>query len=116
MRVYAEEAAPLAVRAARAAVAEFGFAAGSFTHLVTVSCTGFAAPGIDLALVRGLGLRPTVERTHVGFMGCHGALNGLRVAGAFAGADPAARVLLCAVELCSILQWWISTPPAGASA
>src|SRR5204863_9815535 len=101
MRIYAEEAGPLAVRAARAAVAESGFAADSFTHLVTVSCTGFAAPGVDLALVRGLGLRPTVERTHVGFMGCHAALNGLRVASALTTADPAARVLLCAVELCS---------------
>ena len=46
---------------------------------------GFSAPGFDLALFDRLGLRPVVERTHVGFMGCHGALNGLRVAGAYAG-------------------------------
>jgi predicted naringenin-chalcone synthase len=105
MRVYAEEAGPLALRAARPALAEAGFAPGSVTHLVTVSCTGFAAPGVDLALITGLGLRPTVERTHVGFMGCHGALNGLRVAAAFA-ADPAARVLLCAVELCSLHYYY----------
>ena len=71
-----------------------------------MSCTGFVAPGVDLALIRGLGLRPTVERTHVGFMGCHGALNGLRVANAFAAADPAARVLLCAVELCSLHYYY----------
>ncbi len=102
MRVYAAEAPPLAVRAARAALAESCFEPGSVTQLVTVSCTGFVAPGVDLALIRGLGLRPTVERTHVGFMGCHGALNGLRVANAYASADPAARVLLCAVELCSL--------------
>ena len=50
--------------------------------------------------------RPTVQRTHVGFMGCHGALNGLRVANAFATADPAARVLLCAVELCSLHYYY----------
>ena len=106
MAVYAEEAGPLALRAAAGAVAESGFAPASFTHLVTVSCTGFAAPGVDLALITGLGLRPTVERTHVGFMGCHGALNGLRVANAFAAADPAARVLLCAVELCSLHYYY----------
>src|SRR5947209_4547977 len=52
--------------------------------------------------IGGRNLRPTVERTHVGFMGCHGALNGLRVARALTGADPSARVLLCAVELCSL--------------
>ena len=51
---------------------------------------------------RSWACRPTVQRTHVGFMGCHGALNGLRVARAFAEADPAARVLLCAVELCGL--------------
>lgn len=110
MTMYAAEAGPLALRAARAAVAESGFAPASFTHLVTVSCTGFGAPGVDLALIRGLGLRPTVERTHVGFMGCHGALNGLRVANAFASADPAARVLVAAVELCSLHYYYGNDP------
>ncbi|MCZ2340861.1 MAG: type III polyketide synthase [Bacteroidales bacterium] len=102
MALYAEEAPRLAVRAAAAAVTQADFAPDSFTHLVTVSCTGFAAPGVDLALIQELGLRPTVERTQVGFMGCHGALNGLRVAHAYARADPQARVLVCAVELCSL--------------
>jgi predicted naringenin-chalcone synthase len=101
-RRYARESVKLAVAAAGPAVAAAGFTPDSITHLVTVSCTGFVAPGIDLALIRGLCLRPTVERTHVGFMGCHGALNGLRVANAYAAADPAARVLVCAVELCSL--------------
>lgn len=105
-RVYAAEAGPLAVRSAERAMAEAGFAAAEVTHLVTVSCTGFAAPGVDFALIDGLGLKPTVQRTHVGFMGCHGALNGLRVANAFATADPAATVLLCAVELCSLHYYY----------
>jgi predicted naringenin-chalcone synthase len=106
MAIYAEEAGPLAVRAAAAALAESGFAAESITHLITVSCTGFVAPGVDFALICELGLPPTVARTHVGFMGCHGALNGLRVAHAFARADPAARVLVCAVELCSLHYYY----------
>jgi predicted naringenin-chalcone synthase len=102
MRIYAAEAGPLAVQAAAEAMAEAGFPTESITHLVTVSCTGFVAPGVDLSLITELGLKSTVQRTHVGFMGCHGALNGLRVANAFATADPAARVLLCAVELCCL--------------
>jgi predicted naringenin-chalcone synthase len=106
MRVYAEGAGPIALRAATTALAESGFDPASVTHLITVSCTGFAAPGIDLALIHGLGLRPTVQRTHVGFMGCHGALNGLRVANAFATAEPAARVVVCAVELCSLHYYY----------
>ncbi|MDA2917820.1 type III polyketide synthase, partial [Nitrospinae bacterium AH_259_B05_G02_I21] len=43
-----------------------------------------------------------VQRTHVGFMGCHGALNGLRVASSFVEANPEARVLVSAVELCTL--------------
>ena len=74
----------------------------AITHLITVSCTGFAAPNFDIQLINSLGMRPTVERVHVGFMGCHAALNGLRVANAFASADANARVLLCAVETCSV--------------
>jgi predicted naringenin-chalcone synthase len=106
MRVYAEEAGPMALRAAASALAESGVLSEEITHLVTVSCTGFAAPGVDLALISGLGLKPTVQRTHVGFMGCHGAMNGLRVANAFASADPAARVLVCAVEMCSLHYYY----------
>src|SRR5262249_43887753 len=102
MSVYAEDAGPLALRAAQAALEQARLRPGEVTHLVTVSCTGFAAPGVDVALIRGLGLSPTVQRTHVGFMGCHGAINGLRVGIAFSGADAKAVVLLCAVELTSL--------------
>ncbi|MEN6626814.1 MAG: type III polyketide synthase [Candidatus Sumerlaeia bacterium] len=111
MDVYHRLAPSLAARAARSAIESAeAFTARSpqaeirhhITHLVTVSCSGFSAPGIDVALIRELGLAPTVERTHIGFMGCHGALNGLRVARAICGADADARVLLCALELCSL--------------
>jgi predicted naringenin-chalcone synthase len=99
---YKREALPLALDAARRALAESAIDPERLTHLVTVSCTGFYAPGIDIGLIEQLGLPRTIERTHVGFMGCHGALNGLRVADAFIGARPDAHVLLCAVELCGI--------------
>src|SRR5205807_1380827 len=72
------------------------------THIITVTCTGFEAPGTDVALLAGLGLRPTTQRLQIGFMGCHGAINGLRAAQAITAADARARVLLCAVELCSL--------------
>ena len=102
MRVFEEAAPPLAAAAAQSALLDAGMATDAITHLVTVSCTGFFAPGLDAALVERLGLRRTVQRTHVGFMGCHGALNGLRVASSLAGSDPDTRVLLCCVELCSL--------------
>ena len=102
MHVYRAEAGPLATAAAAAALRQADLSPEALTHLVTVSCTGFHAPGFDQELLHALGLSAEIQRTHIGFMGCHGALNGLRVARAFTDADPDARVLVCAVELCSL--------------
>ncbi|HEV2971638.1 MAG TPA: type III polyketide synthase [Pirellulales bacterium] len=102
MERFSEEAPPLALAAARAALARSAVAAQDITHLITLCCTGFVAPGFDVRLIKGLKLSPETARTHVGFMGCHGALNAVRVASAFAGADPQARILICATELCSL--------------
>jgi len=102
MAIYESEAPLLGIKASAEALAQSGVLPNEITHLVTVSCTGFAAPGFDAAIINDLGLCQSVERTHVGFMGCHAALNGLRVARAYAESDPKARVLVCSVELCSL--------------
>jgi len=102
MQRYECEAPGLAALATERALADSGLDPGELTHLVTVSCTGFYAPGVDAALIDQLGLSRQVQRTHVGFMGCHAALNGIRVASSFVESDPAARVLVCSVELCTL--------------
>ena len=102
MRKYEAEAGALALEAAELALRRAGVDRTRVTHLVTVSCSGFYAPGFDIGLVRDLPLPSSLARTHIGFMGCQGALNGLRVAHAFLKADPSACVLLCALELCSL--------------
>ncbi len=102
MEVFRLHATSLAIRACKRALAESAIPTGSITHLITISCTGFHAPGVDCDLIDQLQLPLSTQRTHVGFMGCHAALNGLRVAHAFIEADPKAVVLLCAVELCSL--------------
>jgi prepilin-type processing-associated H-X9-DG protein len=110
MQHYVALAPGLAKEAAGRALQQARLDPADVTHLITVSCTGFRAPGLDYELIRGLGLPPTTERTHIGFMGCHGALNGLRVADAFAGSQPSARILLCAVELC-VLHFFYGWDP-----
>jgi len=100
--VYQQEASTLAHRACVTALGRARMAGSQITHLVTVSCTGFDAPGVDCALVDSLNLPATVRRTHIGFMGCHGAINAMAVAKAYAESDPSARVLVCCVELCSL--------------
>jgi prepilin-type processing-associated H-X9-DG protein len=102
MEIYEERAPQIATEASGKALERSNMLPGDVSHLVTVSCSGFAAPGVDIKLIKRLGLAPTVKRTHVGFMGCHGAINGMRVAQGFCDSDPKARVLLCAVELCSL--------------
>ena len=102
MEAYRRNATLLALQACKRAFSEAHISADVITHLITISCTGFHAPGVDCDLINQLPLSPHVQRTHVGFMGCHAALNGLRVAQAFVEADPKAVVLLCAVELCSV--------------
>lgn len=99
---FAAEATPLALTSCRRALDEAALQPGEITHLITVSCTGFFAPGVEFELIKQLGLSPAVARVNVGFMGCHGAMNALRVAQAFIGAEPSARVLLCCTELCSL--------------
>jgi predicted naringenin-chalcone synthase len=102
MEKYEEHSLILALQSCRAALDQADQDVSEITHLVTVSCTGFDAPGFDIGLIQKLGLSPETSRTHVGFMGCHGSFNALRVAKAYVDADPQAVVLVCSVELCSL--------------
>jgi len=110
--VYTREAAKLFVQAAQDALTASGVATSSITHVVTVSCTGFFAPGPDYAVVRGLELGADVQRFHVGFMGCYAAFPALKMAKAFCEADPQAVVLVICAELCTLHMHSSSDPDA----
>ena len=71
------------------------------THLIVTTCTGFYAPGLDLQIVEHFGLADGVERTIVGFMGCQAAIPALKLAGHIVRSQPAARVLMVNLELCT---------------
>ncbi len=96
MDAYAEHATDLAAEALRK------LDPGPITHLIVASCTGFAAPGIDQRLADRLGLGGALARTSVGFMGCYAAVPALRLAQQAVRADPAARVAVVALELCTL--------------
>jgi predicted naringenin-chalcone synthase len=74
----------------------------SIDRLITVSCTGFSAPNFDYEIVTNLGLRASIKRTHIGFMGCAAALVGFTSVLEACQAASAQRALLVSVELCSI--------------
>lgn len=100
--VFTLEASKLFVRAAQQVLGDSGVRPEEVSHVITVSCTGFFAPGPDFAVVRALGLKPQVHRFHVGFMGCYAAFPALKMALAFCEADPTATVLVVCAELCTL--------------
>ncbi len=102
MHTYNLHAANLSALACRSAIRDAGIEINKITHLVTASCTGFSAPGFDLQIIDLLALNRNIYRTHIGFMGCHGAMNALRVAQGYCATNEQATVLVCATEICSL--------------
>ena len=74
----------------------------AITHLITVTCTGISAPGLDILLMQKLNLSPNIVRTSVNFMGCYAALHALKIADAFCRADTSAKVMVVCTELCTL--------------
>ena len=101
-QIYEQLAPPLAAQAAIQALTESERLAKNVTHLITVSCTGFFAPGLDVSLIRDLKLNPQVKRFHLGFMGCYAALPALDLAAQIVKAQPKSNVLVVCCELCSL--------------
>lgn len=102
MAFYQQAALGLAASAATDCLDQVHDSLESITHLITVSCTGMYAPGLDIDLVGHLGLNTDVERTSINFMGCYAAFNALKVAKHIASNDKQSKVLIVAVELCSL--------------
>lgn len=101
MRWYHQYAAPLSLDAIRRCLAG-KINPREVTHLITVSCTGMSAPGLDLELMELIDLPKTVFRTSINFMGCYAALHALKIADAFCRTDAAAKVLIVCTELCTL--------------
>ncbi len=103
MQLYKANACPLAVAAVKDALkGKEQDGLKKITHLITVSCTGMYAPGLDIELVGALALNPAVKRTCVNFMGCYASFNALKIADNICRSEPEAVVLVVAVELCTL--------------
>ncbi|MEM7039669.1 MAG: type III polyketide synthase [Bacteroidota bacterium] len=76
--------------------------ATEITHLITVSCTGLFAPGLEFQLMDALNLSSETQRHPINFVGCYAAVPALNLAQTICAANPEARVLLVSVELCTL--------------
>ncbi len=101
MALYHKYAAPLSVDAIRNCT-EHLLPAKQITHLITVSCTGMSAPGLDLQITDLMDLPNTLYRTSVNFMGCYAAIHALKMADAICQNDTSARVMIVCAELCTL--------------
>ncbi|MHA4739308.1 UbiA family prenyltransferase [Dyadobacter sp. MSC1_007] len=101
MQLYQKHATALSRKAVEK-IADFEHIKKSITHLITVTCTGMFAPGLDVELMRELDLDPTIERSAVNFMGCNAAILALKNADAICRSNDGAKVLVVCTELCSI--------------
>jgi predicted naringenin-chalcone synthase len=101
MDVYKEHAVKLSLEAVRK-INHFEDAKARITHLITVTCTGLFAPGLDIELIRELGLDASVQRSSINFMGCNAAVIALRNADAICRSNANACVLVVCTELCTI--------------
>lgn len=75
---------------------------GDVTHLITVSCTGMSAPGLDLQISEALRLSSKVFRTSVNFMGCYAAIHAMKIAKMICDTVETANVLIVCTEICTI--------------
>jgi predicted naringenin-chalcone synthase len=72
------------------------------THLITVSCTGMSAPGLDLQVMEMMHLPHTIIRTSVNFMGCYAAIHAMKIADAFCNNTDSANVIIVCTEFCTL--------------
>lgn len=100
MKLYQTQACSLAKNAIKDGIDEKYLS--KITHLITVSCTGMYAPGLDIELVADLKLSDHIQRTCINFMGCYGVFNALKMADYICRANPEAYVLIVSVELCTL--------------
>ena len=101
MRRFVQEALPLGKEALSRCLEDAEIHAREVGVFAVATCTGYAAPGLDVLLARDLGMSEGVQRLHLGHMGCHAALPGLTALADAVAARGKLGVLLC-IELASL--------------
>jgi predicted naringenin-chalcone synthase len=104
MKEYEKWSAVLAKEAVSEILINNNLDAEKINRLITISCTGFSAPGLDYEIIREFNIPLSVKRTNIGFMGCAASLIGLNSVYEAENVPGEAEVntLLISLELCSV--------------
>ena len=100
MKSFREHAAPFSLKAITDCLKNYKDQ--KITHLITVSCTGMSAPGLDLELMELMNLPANTWRTSINFMGCYAAIHALKLADMICKTDTKANVLIVCIEFCTL--------------
>ncbi len=101
MKYYSDNAADISINTIAKCI-KGKIESKEITHLITVSCTGMSAPGLDLEIMEAIGLPPTIFRTSINFMGCYAAIHALKIADAICNNSKHANVVIVCTELCTL--------------
>jgi alpha-pyrone synthase len=102
MKVFYEKSVEISTETAEKAIQKSEIVKTAISHIITTSCTGLCAPGLEIQLIQTLGLNVDVIKYGINFMGCYAAFHALRLADTIIKSAPNSNVLIVCTELCSL--------------
>ena len=102
MKVFYEKSVEISTKTAVKDIQKSGLSKSAITHIITTSCTGLCAPGLEIQLIQTLGLSEDIIKYGINFMGCYAAFHALRLADTIIKSAPKSNILIVCTELCSL--------------
>jgi alkylresorcinol/alkylpyrone synthase len=99
---YLRHAKRLAIASAERAMRQAGVRGRDIDLVITVSCTGYLVPSLDVHMSEALGFRPDIIRLPITELGCSAGASAIAAAHRHLVAYPDQKVLVIAVELPSL--------------
>jgi alkylresorcinol/alkylpyrone synthase len=72
------------------------------TDIIYICSTGLATPSLDALIINEMKLNPYINRLPIWGLGCAGGVSGIAKAEKIALSNPDAKIIVLAVELCSL--------------
>jgi len=103
---YRKGSVEIGCQAIQRALDHAGCSAQEIDFIATTTCTGRLCPNLDTYFVRAFTMKETVQRVHVGDMGCASAMIALQQAYNHLRAFPDHRALIVSAEICSATYYF----------